>query len=586
MTIHTRLNTIELPALTRAAEVRSQSFDADANTVDVIWTTGATVRRNSCVNGLYNEELVVTPQAVRLDRLNAGAPFLNSHGSYDVTQVIGSVVPGSARISNGTGLATIQLSRRPEVAGIVGDIRDGVLRNVSVGYRYHRIEKIEGSDGKPPTWRVVDWEPLEISAVAVSADPGAQVRSAPSATFPCTVSAPTPPDPATAAAVSAAVTAYRAQHQEHQHMRVQIIQDEREARARGMSDAIVSMLAQTTVAPGRRVDVSSQGRQWMGRSLAELAGECIGYRGRLMTARQVMETIERGMHATSDFPGILTNALNARLLQRYVAAPATYRLFCGRMTARDYRAVNVIRAGDFPSLQPILESGEVKAGQFSESREQFQVYAYGVTFNITRQLLLNDSLQAIEQMLSSVGDRVALWENALAFQVLLSGSGAGPTLLTDGLAVFHTTHGNLAAVPSAIDVANVGLGYAAMAKQKSLDGMNLNLAPSVLLCGPDKAVQAHQLVTGITPAQTSTAVPDYIRRITPVSDAGIAGAAWYLFAPADAAPCFVYGGLEGFEAPRVSIADGWGVQGIKVKCEHDFGVNATDFRGGYRNAGA
>jgi hypothetical protein len=59
----------------------------------------------------------------------------------------------------------------------VGDIRDGVIRNVSVDYRYHKIEKTEAKDGTLPLWRVVDWEPLEISAVAVPADTGAQIRS-------------------------------------------------------------------------------------------------------------------------------------------------------------------------------------------------------------------------------------------------------------------------------------------------------------------------------------------------------------------------------------------------------------------------
>jgi phage head maturation protease len=101
------------------------------------------------------------------------------------------VVPGSARIADGTGIATVQLSRRDDVAGIVQDIRDGVIRNVSVGYRYHKVEKTEKDDGSVPLWRVVDWEPFELSAVSVPADPGAQVRSESGRKleqFPCIVS--------------------------------------------------------------------------------------------------------------------------------------------------------------------------------------------------------------------------------------------------------------------------------------------------------------------------------------------------------------------------------------------------------------
>lgn len=92
--------------------------------------------------------------------------------------MLGSVVPGSARIDKGKGYAKVLLSKREEVRGIVTDIRDGVIKNISVGYRYHKVEKTDGQDGDPALWRVVDWEPLEVSAVPIPADAGAQFRSA------------------------------------------------------------------------------------------------------------------------------------------------------------------------------------------------------------------------------------------------------------------------------------------------------------------------------------------------------------------------------------------------------------------------
>jgi hypothetical protein len=172
---------IELPRQTRGAEVRASSFNEADNTIDVVWAAGAVVRRSSWRDGPYDEELVMTPAAVRLERLNAGAPFLNTHADWSLEDVIGSVVPGSARIQNGQGVAKVKLSMAPGDADNVAKIRDGIIRNISVGYISHRIEKIE-AEGEIPLWRVVDWEPLEISAVPVPADPGAQVRSASSET--------------------------------------------------------------------------------------------------------------------------------------------------------------------------------------------------------------------------------------------------------------------------------------------------------------------------------------------------------------------------------------------------------------------
>jgi len=52
----------------------------------------------------------VAPEHVRLKRLSTGAPFLKVHEAHDLDAVIGSVVPGSARIENGQGIARIRLS--------------------------------------------------------------------------------------------------------------------------------------------------------------------------------------------------------------------------------------------------------------------------------------------------------------------------------------------------------------------------------------------------------------------------------------------------------------------------------------------
>src|SRR5581483_7802725 len=77
------------------------------------------------------------------------------------------------------------LTEREDAAGIVSDIRAGHIKAVSVGYRVHKYEITE-SDSGPDLYRAVDWEPLEISAVPLGADPGAGFRSA-EAVNPCIV---------------------------------------------------------------------------------------------------------------------------------------------------------------------------------------------------------------------------------------------------------------------------------------------------------------------------------------------------------------------------------------------------------------
>lgn len=162
--------------LTRAALVRSTSFDPEAYTVDVVWSTGAPVDRMDWRTGdLYREVLSLAPGAVRLDRLNAGASFLDTHDSGALASVIGSVVPGSASVDGERGVVTVVLSRADADRDTVGKIRDGVIRNISVGYVTHAYD--ETTEDGVTTRTATDWEPLEISAVPVPADAGAQIRS-------------------------------------------------------------------------------------------------------------------------------------------------------------------------------------------------------------------------------------------------------------------------------------------------------------------------------------------------------------------------------------------------------------------------
>jgi len=167
---------IELPAMRRTAELAPNTADATARTVEVVWSAGARVRRASFFGEPYDEELSLDPAHVRLERLNAGAPFLKVHELGALDAVIGSVVPGSARLENGRGIALVRISERDDVEPIWRDIQAGHIRAVSIGYQVHRFE-VSKPDGGRELWRAVDWTPFEVSAVPVGADPAAGFRA-------------------------------------------------------------------------------------------------------------------------------------------------------------------------------------------------------------------------------------------------------------------------------------------------------------------------------------------------------------------------------------------------------------------------
>lgn len=221
----------EFPRQLRAAVIEPASFNEADRTVDVVFTRGARVKRYDWMQGRrYEEELVVTPEAVDMSRFDAGAvSVLDTHSSYELNNVIGIAVSGA--IVNGEGRATLRLSQRDDCAGIVKDIQAGVIRNISVGYSISAVEIIEPEartdGGALPLYRATRWQPMELSFVPISADADAGTRSLPAADstaapqsqgYPCTIqraapaaqlqeqSMPDPVAPAAAGSAAAVVT--------------------------------------------------------------------------------------------------------------------------------------------------------------------------------------------------------------------------------------------------------------------------------------------------------------------------------------------------------------------------------------------
>ncbi|WP_312488325.1 prohead protease/major capsid protein fusion protein [Massilia timonae] len=179
-----------MPPLLREAQLVPTTYNEADNTVEVVWTTGSRVRRYDWwTDKPYEEELVVTPEAVDMTRFEAGTvQVIDNHRMHGgVQSIIGIAVSGS--IANGEGRATLRLSTRAEMAGIVADIKAGIIRAVSFGYNITTFEitrAIDRTDGvNMDLYRAVRWQPFEISFVTVPADADASTRSAPANGMPC-----------------------------------------------------------------------------------------------------------------------------------------------------------------------------------------------------------------------------------------------------------------------------------------------------------------------------------------------------------------------------------------------------------------
>lgn len=363
--------------------------------------------------------------------------------------------------------------------------------------------------------------------------------------------------------------------------RTRILRDEAETRRAGMEQALVATMTNAR-------EVTGPGRQFMGpRKLADMAASYTGHTNRWENPQRVIE-MAFGSHSTSDFPAVFENALNKRLAAAYQAAEPTYRAIAERIDFTDFRPHPIAAIGDWPSLLPIGENGEIQAGTVSDKKETVSLVSYGRKFHISRQMMVNDDLGAIDRLLSTRGRAVAAFEDQVFFTMLLSGSNAdGPTMLETSRQLFNTTDGTKAGTAAAITPASVAKGYEALRSRKGVgsDGTFLALTPSILLTGPAKEFEAAQLLAPIQ-AAVSTNVNPYVGKLQQVTAPHITGNAWYMLASPAEAPILMYGYLSGESGPRMRMDEPFGVQGVGYSVEEDFGCGATDWRGGYKNAGA
>jgi HK97 family phage major capsid protein len=112
------------------------------------------------------EVLEHTSEAIDMTRLLSGAAVLVDHGGDQVGVVRNAWLDGNKL------RADVKFSKGVRGQEIEQDIRDGIRRNVSIGYMVNKWDEAKTRkqvDGVP-VYRAVSWTPFEVSIVAVPAD--------------------------------------------------------------------------------------------------------------------------------------------------------------------------------------------------------------------------------------------------------------------------------------------------------------------------------------------------------------------------------------------------------------------------------
>ncbi|MBO9674423.1 MAG: hypothetical protein J7577_13330 [Sphingobacteriaceae bacterium] len=653
--------TFKIPSFVRA-NITPDSYNETDHTIEVVFATEVEAKRRMWDGTKYTEQLLCTPESVRLERANAGANLVDTHATYTVNTIYGVVT--RAWVENKECKATVRLSKRPEVSGIVGDIIDGIIRNISVGYDIHETMVTENEETNLISVRVSDWEPGELSVCSVPVDYGSGVRSKEDTNQPnlryheITItknkrtmteeenaaaaqqagqrSAQPNPPAAAAPAVVVDDTALRSAAVTEERTRVSTITSA--FRAANLTDNSVldGMISRGITADAARIEIIAaleagqapavrtqhisigkesiekkreamenaimnranpsiplkpEAREFRGMSLLDMAREAVEDAGGKTRGLSTMEIAQNalnidgrraaGMHSTSDFPNILGNTVNSSLAREYALQERTFVQWATRGTVKDFKEKSVISTGEFSNFEEVKEGGEYTYATIGEGAEKLRVVKYGKIISLTWESIINDDLGAFSRIPRAIANAAARKQSDIVYDILLNNP-----KMSDGVALFHATHGNLA-TGSALDITNIGLLRKLLRNQKGLDKKDfLNLMGKYLLVGPDNEEAALQYAS-------SSFVPTEINKqnvwkgqFDPIVEPRITGNKWFLAADNAQIDTVEYAFLEGQPELFTEQRNGFDVDGVEIKARMVFGAKAVDFRGLAYNPGS
>ncbi|WP_313950559.1 prohead protease/major capsid protein fusion protein [Accumulibacter sp.] len=617
--------------LYRTSDAPTVREGADGNTVLALSFSSETpYTRSSWFDEPWVEILGHKSSEVDLSRLNSGAPVLANHdrGATASTSPMASIgVVDKAWIEDGVGRAEIRLSRRPEIAGLLQDIADGIVRNVSVGYQINERTLLRSHSDAPDEYRVTSWTPMEISLVDLPADATIGIgRSQNFEVVQLPDSGDTQRKESTmdnkeqdqpnldvirreaTAAERARVTeineAVRGLRLDQSFADELIAKDTSADEARRLAIAKAAERSNDTIKPPmghietlvdevetRRAGVeeallhrynpaqhklSDNGKRFSGLSLIEIGRELLTQRGVDIRGMSRDQIATRAMLTTGDFPYILANVANKTLRQAYEAAPQTFKPFTRMVTAPDFKTIARTALGDSPTLEKVNEHGEYKYGSVSEARETYAIASYGKIVALTRQTLINDDLSAFTRLPEMFGRAAADLESDTVWGIITANAA-----LADSIALFHASHGNLP-TGAAISVAQLGVCRAAMRVQTGLDGRKINVTPRYLLVPAALETIAQQFTSQAYAASASSSINPFAGALQVLAEPRLDTAsttAWYMAADPAQIDTIEYAYLEGNQGVYLETKDGWEIDGVEFKARLDFGAKAIDFRG-------
>lgn len=193
---------------------------------------------------------------------------------------------------------------------------------------------------------------------------------------------------------------------------------------------------------------------------------------------EAQEVREAG--STSDFAIYLDTIIRRVFFERYERAESLWRRFARTMSVSDYREVSSVSLTGMPLLRKVNEGGEYKDTPIGEIEgPKIKVEKFGNLFSLTREIFINDDLNRLNEIPQMMAEAARTSLDLNVINVL-----ENPGVAYDGIAFFHTNHGNLLTTEPLSEAA-LAKAVTLMRKQTGEDGYRINIRPSFLVIPVD-----------------------------------------------------------------------------------------------------
>jgi hypothetical protein len=318
----------------------------------------------------------------------------------------------------------------------------------------------------------------------------------------------------------------------------------------------------------------------------------------LVTGRRPAYQLREAL-TTSDFPNLFGDILDRQVLQNYQEAPSTYRNYVHTSTVSDFRTVKRFRVDGAESiLTAVPQQAEYPESKLVDAAYSYSVAKYGRRIPFSWETMINDDLQALQDVPKRFGKAARRSEEKFATQLFVSSTGPNATLYSSGNKNIVSTANGAVTTNPVLGINGLQDAMTVLMNQVDTGGDPIQIEAIELVVPPALVIIAQNILNStqlwlnenggstnsrlISQNWMKGMVRLNVNYYLPLVDTTHGATAWYLFAsPSNGRPALEMGFLRGHETPELFMKQPNSVRvggGMVNPADGDFDTDSLHYK--------